>query len=245
MRQQCVSTRARVHSNAKRHALKPRLELPLRRSQQQVPCRLVVSVALWPRQPRFDSRCGQRCVEQLHTCAVAHSLVRAPVSDPESAPTKRTKRGNLCPWLRQPAARLRQAAAWLSRPAAWKRQPAASPRLVAPTRRPAAPRCSLAASTTCCLAVVRKTHLTRRDSVAHNRALLQQPIRGYGTGAPKTFPDNVTPMRNTVMGRDHESPREQARPPGRALLNAFARVLVQGCVCSGCLLVQRPAFKTC
>ncbi len=37
LRQQCVSTRARVHSNAKRHALKPRLELPLRRSQQQVP----------------------------------------------------------------------------------------------------------------------------------------------------------------------------------------------------------------
>ncbi len=90
LRQQCVSTRARVHSNAKHHALKPRLELPLRRSQQQVPCRLVVSVALWPRQPRFDSRCGQRCVEQLHTCAVAHSLVRAPVSDPESAPTKRS-----------------------------------------------------------------------------------------------------------------------------------------------------------
>ncbi len=29
LRQQCVSTRARVHSNAKRHALKPRLELPL------------------------------------------------------------------------------------------------------------------------------------------------------------------------------------------------------------------------
>ena len=29
LRQQCVFTRARVHSNAKRHALKPRLELPL------------------------------------------------------------------------------------------------------------------------------------------------------------------------------------------------------------------------
>ncbi len=31
---------------------------------------------------------------------------------------------------------------------------------------------------------------------------LQQPIRGYGTGAPKTFLDNVTPVRNAVMGRD-------------------------------------------
>ncbi len=56
LRQQCVSTRARVHSNAKRHALKPRLR------SSKCPCRLVVSVALWTRQPRFDSRCGQRCV---------------------------------------------------------------------------------------------------------------------------------------------------------------------------------------
>ncbi len=43
-----------------------------------------------------------------------------------------------------------------------------------------------------------------------------------------------------------ESPREQARPLGgaRCAVATPLRVLVQGCVCSGCLLVQRPALRS-
>ncbi len=46
-----------------------------------------------------------------------------------------------------------------------------------------------------------------------NRALLQQPIRGFGTGAPKTFSDNVTPVRNAVMGRENDGRASSNLPP--------------------------------
>ncbi len=51
-----------------------------------------------------------------------------------------------------------------------------------------------------------------------NRALLQQPIRGYGTGAPKTFSDNVTPVRNAGMGRENDGRASSNLPPRRVSL---------------------------
>ncbi len=47
---------------------------------------------------------------------------------------------------------------------------------------------------------------------------LQQPIRGYGTGAPKTFLDNVTPVRNAVMGRENDGRASSNLPPRRVSL---------------------------